>query len=110
MEPYERDDWAPIRRRVNDELLYALDGPDTRGLLLVGDPASGKSVVLLVAMKDLEARGRPVFLISLAALRDPSDLGRVLVTAIEAAGVPDISLPSDAGRVLRSSAGPPILS
>jgi GTPase SAR1 family protein len=101
------DERQYIRRRINDELLHAVDAAEVCGVLLVGGPGSGKTVLLRMLEQDLVARGRAAFLITLRDLRDPGDLGDRIVKAV--AGSP-FKRAATRLRTVRSSAGAAPLS
>jgi NACHT domain len=98
-------DEAPfIRRRQHAELVHALEQPDVRGVLLLGEAASGKTVLLRMVEREWNAQGRSAFYVSASGLSDPGELGDRILQALQAS-----QFSIDMRRTIRSSAGAPPL-
>ena len=93
-----------IRRREVSGTLDFLDDPEYRGVLLIGSRGYGKSAILYMVREELKRQGRAAFLISVASLGDPGDLGREVLRELATS-----SFAEDDVRTLRTSAGAPSL-
>src|SRR3712207_1877857 len=87
------------------ELLDYLDDADSKGVLLLGSAGSGKTSILLMVEGDLRQQNRTVILVNLRGLREPGDLGKQILDAVEGSTMVDL----EARRTLRTSAGSPSL-
>jgi GTPase SAR1 family protein len=104
--PVDSADPPLIRRRALEELLHALSAPEIRGVLLLGAAGTGKTSLLRMAKRDLDAQGRAVFFVGQLGVRDPGDLGDRIVEAMEASRFRKVV---KGRRTIRSSAGAPRL-
>jgi hypothetical protein len=87
-----RPELVHIRERLAD--------PACRGVLLLGEPGTGKTTLLAAVGDELRNQGRAITGISVAGLRDAGELGRRMLEQYADPGI---------GRTLRSSAGGPSL-
>lgn len=91
-----------IHRRELEEVLFALDDPLTRGLLVLGGAGSGKTSLLRLVEHRLELSEREAFFVSLKGLGPPGEVAARVIAAIERSRFSD----AIAGeRTIRSSAG-----
>lgn len=95
-----------VPRRELAELLALLENPAFRGVLLLGEPGTGKTTLLAMAAEELARQGRAVFPVSLGGMRYPGDLGTGVLNAVAASAYGGAA---DAERTLRSSQGAPQL-
>lgn len=101
----EIDDLHFVERRAQAEILHYLDDSEYKGVLLFGEPGTGKTTLLRMLEDQLRQRGRAAFYISLAGLVSPAELGSIIVDAVTASSFADIG---DVTRTLRSSSDPPL--
>ncbi|HEX2317512.1 MAG TPA: ATP-binding protein [Streptosporangiaceae bacterium] len=73
-----------VPRRELAAILNYLRDPALRGVLLLGEPGTGKTTLLAMAAQELSRQGRPVFGVRLADVRHAGDLGARVLTAISA--------------------------
>jgi NACHT domain len=102
----DREELHLVPRRELAELVNFLNDTDSRGVLLLGAPGTGKSALLQMVKEELEKQGRAVFFVSFLDLRYPGELGMKILDAIAASSFEGIR---DIPRTLRTSSGPPPL-
>jgi KaiC/GvpD/RAD55 family RecA-like ATPase len=65
---------ASFQRRELTDLLIRLDNPDYRGVLVLGGPGIGKTVMLQQLEVELQRQGRAAFVVRLMHMADSGDL------------------------------------
>jgi energy-coupling factor transporter ATP-binding protein EcfA2 len=96
----------PVLRSSLREALERLEREDSRGILVLGDPGTGKSTLLRMLSQTMRQQGRSAFYVPLSNVGRPGQVaGRILQTVASAS--PGLLAGS---RMLQSSAGVPPMS
>jgi NACHT domain len=93
-----------IRRGELAQLIYQLNDPRVPGVLLLGGPGAGKTVLLRMAEKELKGEGRAALYISLRDMESSGGLGARILEAVEAVA-PEVT--DEPSRTILTSAGSP---
>ena len=96
----QRGDLRLVPRPELARIMERLADPACQGVLLLGEPGTGKTTLLVMVEDALRGQGRSVTRISLAGLRDAGQIGERMLKHYAAA---------DVGRTLSTSAGTPSL-
>jgi hypothetical protein len=108
----DSEDLPFVWRREVGELLYYLSDTESRGapgasgVLLFGAPGAGKTTLLRLVEEELKKQGRAVFFVSFYELRDPGELGSLVLNVVAASPFIDAEI---VGRTRRTSSGAPPL-
>lgn len=98
----DRDDLHLVPRSELAAILDFLGDPARRGVLLLGEPGTGKTTLLATAAQELSRQGRPAFGVTLGSVRYAGELGARALSAIAASPYKDAV---DVERTLSTSTG-----
>ncbi len=103
----DQEDLRLFRGRELERLLYYLHDTQSRGVLLVGDRATGKTTLLHMVEEELKGQGRAVLFVDMSRLAYRGELSAQLLEAALAAFL--FREADDSRRTIRTSGGDPPL-